>query len=147
VDQALIEALGRGAPRTTPFQLSGELSVTFDGRRCTVSGHSDRDGPHRLDFTSTTGKPAGAVLVGASEPHTWQDIVDLVSTGGVEASPPSWVVLGPMAQDATGDGKVSTATASLGEGFYGPVCGNGEFPNASLVAGTPFEVGAGPVGQ
>jgi inosine-uridine nucleoside N-ribohydrolase len=147
VEDALVEALGRGAPRTAPFELSGTIGVTFDGSDCVATGHSDRDGPHRLDFKASTGKPAGVVMVGTIEPHTWQEVVDLSHTFDAQASPPDWLVLGPMAQDTIGDGKVVTATGSLSEGFYGPICISGAFPNATFVAGTPFEVGAGPIGS
>ena len=147
VEDALVEALGRGDPRATSFQLSGTIGVTFDGAKCTASGHSDRDGPHRLDFKSSTGKPAGATLVGATGGHTWQDVVDLIQTVDVQASPPSWLVDGPMAQDTAGDGKAVTATGSLREGFYGPVCYLGTWPDVVLTPGTPFEVGSGAIGS
>jgi inosine-uridine nucleoside N-ribohydrolase len=147
VEDALVEALSRGDPRAKSFQLSGTIGVTFEGAHCTASGHSDRDGPHELDFKSSTGKPAGAALVGATGGHTWQDVVDLIQTIDVEASPPSWLVEGPTAQDTAGDGKPVTATGSLGEGFYGPICFSGAFPDLRFVAGRPFEVGSGAIGS
>ena len=147
VEAALLEALGRGAPRTTPFQLAGQLGVTFDGRTCEATGHSDREGPHRVDFKSTTGKPSGVTLVGATEPHTWEDVLALIKTADIEKEPPSWLIIGPTASDMTGSGGAVTGAGDLAVGFYGPVCISGDWPKVTFTAGTPFEVGSGAIGS
>lgn len=38
VETALLDALRRGGPRTTPFALAGSIEVTFDGTRCQEVG-------------------------------------------------------------------------------------------------------------
>jgi pyrimidine-specific ribonucleoside hydrolase len=146
VETALLEALRRDGPRATPFQLAGTLGITFDGFACTISGHSDRDGPHRVDFKSTTDKPSGASIVGTNAPHTWQDVLDLLPVMDQQAELPSWLVVGPITADGFGTGKAITTTGDLLEGFYGPICYTGAWPHGRFVAGTPFEVGSGAIG-
>jgi inosine-uridine nucleoside N-ribohydrolase len=147
VETALLEALSQGGPRATPFQLAGELSVSFDGVTCRISGHSDRDGPHSLAFTGRRGEPSGVSIVGASEPHTWQDILTLLPTIDVQSDPPDWLILGPDVIDQTGTGSEITTTSDLAEGFFGPLCVGGASPHVTFTAGTPFEVGSGTIGS
>jgi inosine-uridine nucleoside N-ribohydrolase len=147
VEAALLDALGRGSARATPFQLAGELSVAFDGSHCVLSGHSDRDGPHSVTFKGPKGKPSGVGIVGATEPHTWKDVLALLPTFKVDQPQPEWLVVGPSALDATGAGVEAMATGDLAEGFYGPICFRGDAPQLALTAGTPFEVGSGQIGS
>jgi inosine-uridine nucleoside N-ribohydrolase len=147
VELALIEALRRDGPRATPFQLAGTLGISFDGFTCTVTGHSDRDGPHRVDYKSTVGKASGAAIVGTTAPQTWQDVLDLLPVMDQQTELPSWLVIGPLAADASGDGEVISVTGDLMEGFYGPICYTGAWPHGRFVAGMPFEVGSGPIGS
>jgi inosine-uridine nucleoside N-ribohydrolase len=147
VETALLEALRRDGPRVTPFQFAGELSVNFDGVTCRISGHSDRDGPHALAFTGRKGEPSGVAIVGTSEPHTWRDILKLLPTFDVQADPPEWLVLGPAVNDETGAGSEVRTTGDLAEGFFGPVCLSGAWPDVTFTAGTPFEVGSGAIGS
>jgi inosine-uridine nucleoside N-ribohydrolase len=147
VETALLEALRRGGPRATPFQFAGELSVSFDGVTCRISGHSDRDGAHTLAFTGRKGEPSGVSIVGTSEPRTWQDVLTLLPTFDVQADPPDWLVLGPAVIDETGAGSELTTTGDLAEGFFGPVCLGGASPHVTFTAGTPFEVGSGAIGS
>jgi inosine-uridine nucleoside N-ribohydrolase len=147
VEAAMLEALRRDGPRATPFQLAGMLGITFDGFTCAITGHSDRDGPHRVDYKSTVDKASGAAIVGTAAPQTWQDVLDLLPVMDQQAELPSWLVIGPVAADASGNGEVITATGELSEGFYGPICYTGAWPHGRFVAGTPFEVGSGPIGS
>ena len=147
VEAALIEALSRGDPRPTPFQLAGQLSVTFDGTRCTLTGHSDRDGPHRLTFKTATQRRAGVAIVGTTPPHTWDELLAAFPDANSRAKPPDWLVAGPIAEDAEGGGNMLTVTGNLKEGFYGPLCYLGTWPDVVLTPGTPFEVGSGAIGQ
>ena len=147
VEIALLEALRRDGPRATPFQLAGTIGITFDGFACTISGHTDRDGPHRVDFKSTTDKPSGAAIVGTAAPQTWQDVLDLLPVMDQNEKLPSWLVVGPIAADGFGIGKTITTTGDLLEGFYGPVCYTGAWPHGRFVAGMPFEVGSGAIGS
>ena len=145
VETALLAALRLGDPRATPFQLSGELSVAFDGSHCVVSGHSDRDGAHSVVYQGPKGKPSGVAIIGAAEPHTWKDILALLPTIDVSTQPPTWLVEGPLASDDHGTGAASTGTGELPLGFFGPVCFRGDWPKVAFTAGTPFEVGAGQI--
>ena len=147
VERALVEALSRGDPRPTPFRLAGQLAVTFDGTRCTLTGHSDRDGPHRVDLKSVTRRRGGVAIVGTTAPHTWEDLLAALPDANSRATPPDWLVVGPIVADAEGSGKVLTATGDLKEGFYGPLCYLGTWPDVVLTPGTPFEVGSGAIGQ
>ena len=147
VETALLEALRRDGPRATPFQLAGELSVSFDGVTCRISGHSERDGPHALAFTGREDNPSGVFIVGTSEPHTWEDILKLLPTFDVQGEPPDWLVIGPSVDDKLGTGSEVTTTGDLAEGFYGPVCTRGVWPAVTFRAGTPFEVGSGAIGS
>jgi hypothetical protein len=147
VEAALLGALRLGEPRTTPFRLAGELSVAFDGSHCVISGHSDRDGPHSVAYQGPKGNPSGVAIVGATEPHTWKDVLALLPTIDVEKEPPSWLVEGATTIDATGSGAPTTGSGELSEGFFGPICFRGDLPNVAFTAGTPFEVGSGEIGS
>jgi inosine-uridine nucleoside N-ribohydrolase len=147
VEAALLGALRQGEPRTTPFRLAGELSVAFDGSHCVISGHSDRDGPHSVAYQGPKGNPSGVAIVGATEPHTWKDVLALLPTIDIEKEPPSWLVEGATTIDATGSGAPTTGSGKLTEGFFGPICFRGDLPNLAFTAGTPFEVGSGQIGS
>jgi inosine-uridine nucleoside N-ribohydrolase len=147
VEAALLGALRRGGPRATPFQLAGELSVSFDGRSCVVSGRSDRDGLHQLQYAGPKGKASGAGIVGTADPHTWQEVLALLPKVDVTKDPPTWLVVGPTAFDEAGTGAPIVATGDLAEGFYGPVCYREVGSDVTFTAGTPFEVGSGAIGS
>jgi inosine-uridine nucleoside N-ribohydrolase len=147
VEAALLQALGRGAPRAKPFQLAGLLAVTFDGQRCTITGHSDREGPHVLRFKDPIRRRGGVAVVGTTAPHTWEDLLAALPDVNSRAAPPDWLAVGPMVEDAEGRGMVLTTSGNLGEGFYGPLCYVGTWPDVVLTPGTPFEVGSGKIGS
>jgi inosine-uridine nucleoside N-ribohydrolase len=147
VTDALLAALRQGSPRATPFQLAGSLGITFDGTTCTVKGDSDGPGLHELRYDGPAGTPSGATLVGVQPPHDWQDVLDLIKTFDVNQQPPDWLLVGPTASDEAGAGTASQVTSDLKDGFYGPICLTGTWPDIAFTVGTPFATGSGAIGS
>jgi inosine-uridine nucleoside N-ribohydrolase len=144
VETALLDALRVGPDRTTPFVLAGELAVRWDGATC-ASEITDAltPGVAALTFDNTTGDPAGVQIAGVEEPHTWDELVDLLPTLDVEtAAPPDWVVDAGGVLDEAGDGGTKTGSLHLDAGTYGPICITGTWPDVSLHPGQPFVVAA-----
>ena len=146
VETALLDALRVGPARVTPFVLAGELAVRWDGATCAVLTTADlTPGVARLRFENTTGDPAGVVIVGVREPHTWADVVAQLPTrlgSAATASPPDWVIEAGAAFDDDGGGGTINVSAQLEAGTYGPVCSIGTSPDVELRAGQPFVVAA-----
>jgi pyrimidine-specific ribonucleoside hydrolase len=147
VETALLDALRVGPSRATPFILAGELTVRWDGATCSVLATADlTPGVARLTFDNTTGDPAGVVIVGVREPHTWADVVAQLPTrigSEATASPPDWVIEAGAAFDDDGSGGITNGSVQLEAGTYGPVCGIGTSPDIELRAGQPFVVAPG----
>lgn len=143
VEEALLVALRRGGPRTTPFRTVGSISVTFDGVTCHRRGRSDEPGPHDVAFTGVEGIAAGVSILGVRAPHRWEEVIGLLPTLDAGSAPPDWLLMGPVAEDVDGSGVEVTVAGDLAEGTYGPVCFTGTAPDVVFRAGTPFEVGAG----
>lgn len=148
VETALLDALHQGALRATPFQLSGELTVRWDGSACTfeMAGGGLTPGIAALAFENSTGDPAGVQIVGVREPHTWADLEALLPTFDLgneqTAQPPDWVVDAGSALDEKGTGVPVKTTARLEIGTYGPVCLSGTWPDIKFHPGQPFVVAA-----
>jgi pyrimidine-specific ribonucleoside hydrolase len=143
VEAALLEALGRGAPRATPFTLAGSIDVTFDGTTCTVVGASDRPGVHELRFHGPAGQPTGVAVVGIRPPHSWEEVVALLPGIDVETPPPDWLVEGPVAEDGAGTGQPVTTAGPLVEDLAGVGCFTGTWPDLTYTPGRAIEVGGG----
>ena len=142
VEAALLEALRRGEPRATPFNVGGSIAVRFDGTTCSVTGTSDQPGVHELRYQGPAGKPSGAAIVGIRAPHRWEEMVALLPSFDLE-SPPDWLVAGPFTQDAEGSGEPVTAVGQLDEDVAGVACFSGTWPDLAVTPGRPFPVGGG----
>lgn len=152
VEEALLAGLRRGAARETPFQLAGEIDVTFDGTVCRAAPSGGAGSPLvaglvRIRFAGLAGgTPSGVTVVGVQAPKRWSDLeawiasVDLAT----QQEPPSWVVLGPAASDETGTGGPVSIAGAMPAGTVGPVCVSGTWPDLTFVPGSPFEVADGP---
>jgi hypothetical protein len=146
VEAALLASLRRGGLRATPFRLAGTLAVTFDGTRCSLRGESNETGPHLVEYRGPTDGPSGVALTGVRPPNRWDQLRALLPTIDVESPPPDWVIVGPMAEDAEGSGRLITTAGDLDEAVYGPVCFLGRFPDLIFTLGNPFQPGSGTVG-
>jgi inosine-uridine nucleoside N-ribohydrolase len=145
VETALLDALRQGPERITPFVLAGELAVRWDGSTCAfeITEGGLTPGVAALTFDNTTGDPAGVQIAGVQEPHTWAEVVDLVSTIDVESGiPPDWVTQAGGVSDEAGAGGTMTGSVRLEAGTYGPICIAGTFPDVTLRPGQPFVVAA-----
>jgi inosine-uridine nucleoside N-ribohydrolase len=144
VEAALVEALGRGPARLTPFEIAGAITVRWDGATCVAQLEEVGVGVVSVTFENSTGDPAAAEIVEVIAPHTWQEVVDFTATlDPTTDQPPEWIVPSGGAGDMTGSGVPATGTVQLHEGTYGPVCLAGEWPDVTYRAGEPFVV-AGP---
>jgi pyrimidine-specific ribonucleoside hydrolase len=144
VEAALVEALGVGPARVTPFELAGKLAVRWDGASCAFEMPGGLSpGVAALTFENGTGDPAAVQIVGVQEPHTWQELEDLMPTVDVEAPAlPEWVIDAGGLADDPGAGGSLTGTVALEAGTYGPVCITGTWPDLQFHPGQPFVVAA-----
>ena len=142
VERALVQALGRGGARATPFALQGTITVTRDGSSCVAQPSADlAAGISELEFTNTSGEAAGAAVVGVAAPHTWSDVEDLVRTIDIaSADQPDWLLVAGFVSGEAGGQSVLHSTVSLQPGTYGAVCFTGTWPDLDVVTGEPFEV-------
>ena len=144
VEDALVQALERGGERATPFALEGTIAVTWDGSTCVAAPSGDlAAGLGGLEFTNTSGAPAGVSVLGVVSPNTWSDLQELVRTFDPETTEaqPDWLVLAGSAGDETGSQGLVQSTVLLGAGTYGAVCLTGTWPDIGVVVGEPFQVG------
>lgn len=146
VETAFLDALRVGPARATPFTLAGEMTVRWDGSTCVFDMTGGlTPGMVALTLENSTGDPSGVVIVGVREPHTWAEVVELLTAmaeGGPAASPPDWVVQAGAAFDDAGTGGATSGSLRLEAGTYGPVCVVGTPPDGTLRAGQPFVVAA-----
>jgi inosine-uridine nucleoside N-ribohydrolase len=144
VESALVDALGVGPDRSTPFQLAGELAVRWDGSTCSFEMPGGlTPGVAALTFDNGTGDPVGVEIVGVREPHTWQELEDLLPTVDVETAVlPDWVIDAGGLSDDPGAGGSLEGTVALASGTYGPVCITGTWPDLAFHPGQPFVVAA-----
>ena len=142
VEATLLDALRVGPARATPFELTGELTVRWDGSTCAFEMTQGlTPGVAALTFDNSTGDPAGVQIVGVHEPHTWTELVALLPTLDIEtATIPDWVIDAGNASDEAGAGGNVRSTARLEPGTYGPVCLSGTWPDVSFRLGEPFVV-------
>jgi hypothetical protein len=144
VEAALLSSLRRGGPRVTPFEISGQLSVIWDGTSCaaTNSGEIGR-GVVQVTFENTSGEPGGVLVAGVEPPATWDELLALLDDLDPETmeAPPDWLIQGASLFDDTGDGVEMTGTMVAEPATYGPVCVTGDWPDLSFTPGEPFSVG------
>jgi inosine-uridine nucleoside N-ribohydrolase len=146
VEDALLVGLRRGPSRATPFRLAGRLAVSFDGTTCSLRGESNETGLHLIDYRGPADGPSGVSIAGVRPPNRWEQLLALLPTIDVEAPPPDWVVVGPIAEDTEGTGRSVTAAGDLDEAIYGPFCFRGLFPDIAFTPGIPFQPGVGELG-
>jgi inosine-uridine nucleoside N-ribohydrolase len=144
VETALLEALRRGPARLTPFVLSGEITVRWDGSTCAMEMTGGATpGVAALTFENGTGDPAEVQIVGIREPHTWPDVEALLTTPGLETTgPPDWIIEAGFANDEAGTGAPARGSVRLEAATYGPLCIVGTWPDLAFRAGEPFVVAA-----
>jgi pyrimidine-specific ribonucleoside hydrolase len=144
VETALLDGLRVGPARATPFSFAGEVTVRWDGSTCALEITDGlTPGVAKLTLQNDTGDPAGVVMLGVREPHTWAEVLALLRTiteGGPTASPPDWVIQAGGAFDDTGRGGATSGTVQLEAGTYWPVCALGTPPDFTFRAGQPLVV-------
>ncbi len=146
VESALLDALHRGPGRVTPFELSGELTVTWDGTTCGMKPFETLGpGVVRVAFENASGKPAGVLVGGATPPHTWTELVAVIKDLDVATdTPPDWIIEGASVNDETGTGAPVSGTMVARPAIYGPICVTGTWPDLVFTPGEGFEVAAAP---
>jgi hypothetical protein len=96
-----------------------------------------------LTFDNGTGDPVGVEVVGVRDPHTWQELNELLPTVDVQAANlPDWVIDAGGLADESGAGGSMKGTVSLEAATYGPVCITGTWPDLEFHPGQPFVVAA-----
>lgn len=142
VEAALLEALRRGGRRATPFELAGDVAVTWDGTTCVATVDGAGPGLYAVHYQGPAGDPTGVLLGGVRAPHMWSELTDFLSTVDVstEVAPPDWLIQAGQVADDRGTGLAVDGTVELEAETYGPVCVAGEWPNFVFTAGDPFEV-------
>jgi inosine-uridine nucleoside N-ribohydrolase len=141
VEAALLDALDRGDARITPFAVTGEIAIGFDGTSCTRTADSTGPGFHLVSFTSTAGGPSGVVLGGVRAPATWADLQATLATFDVATGvPPEWYIDAASITDASGSGEAMTTTVALEAATYGPLCFTGQPPDLTVTLGEPFDI-------
>lgn len=116
-----LSGLRVGAPRAHPFQLSGTMTLRFDGETC-VDERPDAPsvGTWQIQAASTATGPTVFALVRFHEGYGWSDLLDYVATATDSVEQPSFVdVPAYSAVDGTGS---TTMIANLEPGRYGMVC-------------------------
>jgi inosine-uridine nucleoside N-ribohydrolase len=141
VETALLEALRRGGPRTTPFELAGEVSVTWDGTTCAGTVEGTDAGLYTVHYQGPAGDPSGVLIGGVRAPHPWTALTDFVTTVDLssEIALPDWLIQGGEVSDDQGSGRAADGTVELETETYGPVCVTGEWPDLVFTPGDPFE--------
>jgi hypothetical protein len=142
VEAALLDALGRGPPRATPFATAGALTFRWDGTTCTRLGETGGSGVYVVEFQNGTSTPAALAVIGVREPRTWADVVELAATIDPAAPAiPEWVIQAGVVADQTGSDAMAATTMTLDAGAtYGPVCQAGTAPAVELTLGEPFDI-------
>jgi inosine-uridine nucleoside N-ribohydrolase len=142
VETALLEALGRGPPRATPFATAGELTFRWDGAACTRLGEAGGPGVYVVEFQNGASGPAALAVIGIREPRTWADVIELATTVDPAAPAiPEWVIQAGVVADQTGSDAMIATTMTLEAGTtYGPVCQAGRAPAVELTLGEPFDI-------
>jgi hypothetical protein len=142
-EDGLLAALERGPDRPTPFVVSGEVTVTWDGSTC-VAAVSDSMAPGmtNLSFDNASGAPAGLAFVRVTPPHTWDELRALLATPElIQEAPPEWVSEAGFIGDEAGEGDTRSTTALIGDaGTHGAVCMEGEWPELTFTLSEPIEV-------
>lgn len=144
VEAAFLSSLRAGAPRATPFELSGELAVTWDGTTCALTGADDiGPGVVKVRFDNASGVAASVLIAGLRPPMTWADLLVFLENVDVGANeePPEWLIEGVGLFDDAGAGSPQTGTMVVEPFTYGPICVTGEWPDLVFETGDPFEIG------
>ncbi len=142
VEAALLEALRRGGPRSTPFVLAGTLTGAFDGTSCTLRSDATTAGSYELRYTGPADVASQLIVVNVHAPNTWADLGTFLQTADMEAieTMPEWFTVAGEASDS-GDGVPGPAAGiDVPAGTVGPVCVTGAWPDLDFTAGDPFEV-------
>jgi purine nucleosidase len=146
VESALLEALQRGPGRATPFESSGQLTVTWDGSSCaTKPFEALTPGVVQVTFENASGTPAGVLLAGAEPPHSWDELTGVIKGLDIETdTPPDWIIEGAGVNDEAGTGAPVSGTLVARPATYGPICVTGTWPDLVFTPGEGFEVSAAP---
>ena len=122
VEAALLEALRRGGPRTTPFQLAGAVDVMWDGTACAMTVDGAGAGLYTLTYQGVAGAPSAVMFAGVRDPHPWSDLETFLETVDVStvSELPDWLVQGGQANDDLGTGRPVVTTLQLEAGTVGP---------------------------
>lgn len=142
-EEALVAALDRGPDRDTPFALTGDIGLTWDGTTCAFAvADGLAPGVARFTFENLSDTPAGGTVIGLAAPHTWDELPDMLAELTVgEEGPPAWVVESGSLFDEAGQTGEQTTTAVIAEpGPHGAVCITGDWPDLDFFLSEPFEV-------
>ena len=140
---ALLAALRRGEPRPEPFELTGTLTVTWDGATCDLRASSGLTaGSVRLEVANGSDESLAVLLAGVETPRTWADVVAFIESVDVSdpnLAPPDWII--EISSSATADpGGQAVAIASVPAAEVGAVCATGEWPALDLAPSASVEI-------
>jgi inosine-uridine nucleoside N-ribohydrolase len=95
-EAAFLAGLRSGGPRKTPFEVKGDLAITFDGATCAADlPATPAAGPYMASFANTSNVQAVAVVAGLTEGSTYEDLDAWIRDHpGTIEQPPMVVVLG-----------------------------------------------------
>jgi len=142
VETALLGGLRRGGPRADPFAIRGDVTVSWDGERCTTDDATPETvGVYRAILVNETGASAGLTIVRIAAPHSWDELLALLADYDFESdgAPPDWIE--PVGFAEADGGASGSGLVDLDAGTTGALCVPGEWPDITFVSGDPFEVG------
>lgn len=134
VEAALLTGLRRGAPRTDPFAIRGDLTIRWDGETCRFDEPVAAGvGVYRVHLVNETAAPAGLTMVAVAAPHVWTELPGLVASLDPTVEPPGWVM--PFGFVEADGGESGSSVVAFGDGTVGPVCFAGEWPDLVFAVG------------
>jgi inosine-uridine nucleoside N-ribohydrolase len=146
VTNAVLAGLRRGAARPEPFTVGGTLSVTWDGKTCSLDGHPPTTaGLARVEFHNDSTVPTGLLAAGVREPRTWTEAVawiDAADFSAPDVKVPDWIVQVNSDGVYAEPGADAAAMVELPTGTFGVICATGEWPEFTLVDGGALTLGS-----
>jgi inosine-uridine nucleoside N-ribohydrolase len=74
-EAAFLAGLRSGGPRRTPFEVAGDLAVTFDGTTCAADVPATLEaGSYMISFTNDSKVQSAALISGLTEGSTYEDL-------------------------------------------------------------------------
>lgn len=140
---ALLEALRRGAPRSEPFTIAGELDARWDDTGCHIADGAIAAGTARVTLTNDSATAVLVFLAGVRAPHTWADAVAFIRSADLSDPAfqvPEWLTPIGGGMSAEPGGQVASVVM-VPAGTVGLVCATGDWPTLEFIDGGSFVAG------